>query len=220
MRATLVWTDPPGNPAAGVKLVNDLDLVITNLDTGDVFYGNDIPAGSDYNQTQGSNGVPNPDSVNNVENVYLFPPLSTNYTVTVSAHRVNVNAVTANTSRGGAGLRAGGVVRGRGDGEQRADRGGGGGGDGEQQRGGGGDVVSNGGAAVGASGWGATPQFAYAYPTSTNGVLDQWKFYVFTNTPITTNAVHQCGLCDVFTGGTGGAAAGRVGEVATSGRTG
>jgi hypothetical protein len=42
LRVTLVWTDPPGNPAAGIKLVNDLDLVVTNLDTHDVYYGNDI----------------------------------------------------------------------------------------------------------------------------------------------------------------------------------
>ena len=71
--------------------------------------------------------MPNPDSVNNVENVYLFPPLATNYSVTVYAHRVNVNAVTMNTNN---------VVQdyalvvcraGTGDGEQRADRGGGGG---------------------------------------------------------------------------------------------
>ena len=34
LRLTLVWTDPPGNPAAGVKLVNDLDLVVTNTGHG------------------------------------------------------------------------------------------------------------------------------------------------------------------------------------------
>jgi hypothetical protein len=48
LRATLVWTDPPGNPAAGAKLVNDLDLIVTNLDTGEFYYGNDIPAGQDW----------------------------------------------------------------------------------------------------------------------------------------------------------------------------
>ena len=31
LRVTLVWTDPPGNPAASLKLVNNLDLVVTNL---------------------------------------------------------------------------------------------------------------------------------------------------------------------------------------------
>ena len=34
LRVTLVWTDPPGNPAASLKLVNNLDLVVTNLDHG------------------------------------------------------------------------------------------------------------------------------------------------------------------------------------------
>ena len=43
LRVTVVWTDPPGNPGAGIKLVNDLDLVVTNLDSGEVFVGNNIP---------------------------------------------------------------------------------------------------------------------------------------------------------------------------------
>ena len=38
------------------------------------------------------------DLVNNVQNVCLSPPLGTNYSVTVAGRRVNVNAVTANTS--------------------------------------------------------------------------------------------------------------------------
>ncbi len=37
LQATLVWTDPPGDPSAAVKLVNGLELIITNLDTGDIF---------------------------------------------------------------------------------------------------------------------------------------------------------------------------------------
>ncbi len=98
LRVTLVWTDPPGNPAAGVKLVNDLVLIVTNLDTGDVFYGNDIPGGSIFNQPWNTNGPPNVDLVNNVQNVYLAPPLGTNYSVTVMAQRVNVNAVTLNSN--------------------------------------------------------------------------------------------------------------------------
>ncbi len=101
LRVTLVWTDPPGNPAAGVKLVNDLDLVVTNLDTGEVYFGNDIPANSTVTSAWDPNSPPNPDSVNNVENVYLnpaFTPLGSNYTVTVRARRVNVNAVYAQTN--------------------------------------------------------------------------------------------------------------------------
>ncbi len=98
LRVTLVWTDPPGSPAAGVKLVNNLILVVSNVDTGDVFYGNDIPAGTDFNQATDTNSAPNIDLVNNVQNVFLVPPLGTNYAITVMAQRVNVNAVTVNTN--------------------------------------------------------------------------------------------------------------------------
>ena len=101
LRVTLVWTDPPGNPTAGVKLVNDLDLVVTNLDDGTIYFGNDIPSGSDFNQpwkSTGSNTPPNADVVNNVENVYLPPLLGTNYAIAVLGSRVNVNAVTAHTN--------------------------------------------------------------------------------------------------------------------------
>jgi subtilisin-like proprotein convertase family protein len=103
LRITLVWTDPPGNPIASVKLVNDLNLIVTNLDTTNlVYFGNDIASGNDFNQAwDPTNGVPNLDLVNNVENVFLSPTLGgnarlgTNYSVTVAGSRVNVNAVTA-----------------------------------------------------------------------------------------------------------------------------
>jgi subtilisin-like proprotein convertase family protein len=98
LRITLVWTDPPGNPAASLKLVNNLDLVVTNLLTGEVFFGNDFTAGSSFNQPWDTNTPPNLDVVNNVENVYLSPALSTNYSGTVLASAVNVNAVTAQTN--------------------------------------------------------------------------------------------------------------------------
>ncbi len=95
LRVTLAWTDPPGNPIASTKLVNDLDLVVTNRDTGDVFFGNDILAGSDFNTPWDTNTIPNLDAVNNVENVFLLPSLGGTYDVTVVGRRVNVNAVTA-----------------------------------------------------------------------------------------------------------------------------
>ena len=109
LRITLVWTDPPGNPVASVKLVNDLNLIVTNLDnTNLVYFGNDIASGNDYNQAWiATNGLPNFDLVNNVENVFLSPlqdtnslapRLGTNYSVTVVGGRVNVNAVTAQTN--------------------------------------------------------------------------------------------------------------------------
>jgi subtilisin-like proprotein convertase family protein len=98
LRITLVWTDPPGNPAASLKLVNNLDLVVTNLVTGEVFFGNDIPADSSFNQAWDTDTPPNLDVVNNVENVYLSATLATNYSVTVIARNVNVNAVTAQSN--------------------------------------------------------------------------------------------------------------------------
>jgi subtilisin family serine protease len=98
LRFTLVWTDPPANPVAGLKLVNDLDLIVTNMDTGDVFLGNDIPAGAQFNAPWISGLAQRRDCVNNVENIFLSPDLTAHYSVTVLGRRVNVNAVAAQTS--------------------------------------------------------------------------------------------------------------------------
>lgn len=95
LRVTLAWTDPPGNPIAGIKLVNNLDLVVSNNDTGDIFYGNDIAPGNNFNFPTDTNVPPALDVVNNVENIFLSPDLGTNYTITVIGRQVNVNAVTA-----------------------------------------------------------------------------------------------------------------------------
>ena len=92
-RATLVWTDPPGNPNAAVKLVNDLDLIVSNTVTHVAYYGNNIPAQSDYSTATETNSVAQPDVVNNVENVFLRDPGGSNLVVTVVGRRVNVNAV-------------------------------------------------------------------------------------------------------------------------------
>jgi subtilisin-like proprotein convertase family protein len=110
MQATLVWTDPPGDPAAAIKLVNNLDLVITNLDTGDVYFGNDISPDLGYNKPWGTNGLPHLDTVNNVENIFLPPLLAGSYSVTVVGRAVNVNAVTAQTNNA-AGVYAPNVVQ-------------------------------------------------------------------------------------------------------------
>jgi subtilisin-like proprotein convertase family protein len=98
LRITLAWTDPPGDPAAAIKLVNDLNLVVSNSDAGVVYYGNDIPASSTFNSAQNSTNAPNYDAINNVENVYLQPGSGTNFSVTVLGYRVNVNAVTAQSN--------------------------------------------------------------------------------------------------------------------------
>ncbi len=91
LKVTLVWTDPPGNPNAGVKLVNDLDLVITNHNATNYFIGNDIPEGTDYVLPAIETSVH--DKINNVENIFIRGPLSTNYTIKVLGNRVNVNAL-------------------------------------------------------------------------------------------------------------------------------
>ena len=78
LRITLAWTDPPGDPAAAIKLVNDLNLVVSNSTSGVVYYGNDIPASSIYNQAENPTNPPVYDSINNVENVYLPPGAVTN----------------------------------------------------------------------------------------------------------------------------------------------
>ncbi|HLX96621.1 MAG TPA: LamG-like jellyroll fold domain-containing protein [Verrucomicrobiae bacterium] len=98
LRVTLVWTDPPGNPAAAIKLVNNLTLVVTNLSNSTnpvVYYGNDIPASSTFNSARSTTATPVVDSINNVQNVYLPLGAGTSFSVTVSGYRVNVNAVTA-----------------------------------------------------------------------------------------------------------------------------
>jgi len=104
MRVTLVWTDPPGNAAVATKLVNDLDLIVTNLDSGEVFVGNNFDEGSVFTSgisgtaTNGTNVFLPFDNINNVENVYLQSTftrsLGTNYSITVVARRVDVNAIT------------------------------------------------------------------------------------------------------------------------------
>jgi subtilisin-like proprotein convertase family protein len=98
LRITLVWTDPPANPLVSAKLVNDLDLVVTNLDTGEVYFGNNFLGDGDFTSPvmTNTNGVvvTVSDVINNVENVYINAPLGTNYAVAVIARSVNVNALT------------------------------------------------------------------------------------------------------------------------------
>jgi subtilisin-like proprotein convertase family protein len=99
LQATLAWTDPPGNPAAAIKLVNSLELVITNLDAPtNIYFGNDITPDLGYNLPWNTNGPPNLDTINNVQNIILPPLLAGNYSVTVVGRAVNVNAVTAQTN--------------------------------------------------------------------------------------------------------------------------
>ena len=71
-RLTLAWTDYPGTAGSGVKLVNDLDLLVLAPD-GSVFY---------------PNARSTPDRTNNVEGVDVPAVASGVYTVRVSAFNV------------------------------------------------------------------------------------------------------------------------------------
>ncbi len=98
IRITLVWTDPPGDPAAGVALVNELDLTVTDSTGSNVYIGNDFASGEIFS---GVNTGDAQDAINNVKNVYIdstYSPIAFPLTVTVSAARVNVNAVTTETN--------------------------------------------------------------------------------------------------------------------------
>ena len=59
VKATLVWTDPSGNPASWHTLVNDLDLFLIEEGTSATIYGNP--------ELYGRDGVGYPDSINNNE---------------------------------------------------------------------------------------------------------------------------------------------------------
>jgi subtilisin-like proprotein convertase family protein len=98
LRVTLAWTDPPANPNVAIKLVNDLDLVVSNKVTGEVYVGNGIPADRIYNAEVPADTERVYDNVNNVENVFVSDPLGTNYGIYVIARHVNVNALTSQTN--------------------------------------------------------------------------------------------------------------------------
>jgi len=101
LRVTLVWTDPPGDPAAGIALVNNLDLLVTSGSgtNAEIWLGNDFQSGATFT-TNNSGDLP--DFINNVQNVYIDStnaPFQFPITVTVLGSRVNVNAVTTQTNQ-------------------------------------------------------------------------------------------------------------------------
>jgi hypothetical protein len=85
-RATLVWTDPPADPSAGVSLVNDLDLLLLSSASTAVVYGNGLTV---TDMASGTRVVR--DSVNNVERVAVpagYAGAGAVLTVVVHARRV------------------------------------------------------------------------------------------------------------------------------------
>ncbi|KAF0176609.1 MAG: Peptidase S8 and S53 subtilisin kexin sedolisin [Limisphaerales bacterium] len=102
LKITLAWTDPAGNPISSTKLVNDLDLYVTNIvANGRQFEGNNFAPGSTVTQPTVPGTPSARDSVNNVENAYipLTNAAASTFRVYVIGRKVNVNAVTANTNQ-------------------------------------------------------------------------------------------------------------------------
>ena len=97
LRVTLSWTDPAGNPAAAIRLVNNLDLLITNSTGSNVFIGNRF-FGTGFTEAVTTNDLAADtesklfDYVNTTEQIVIEPPLDKSYTITVIGRRVNVNA--------------------------------------------------------------------------------------------------------------------------------
>jgi len=97
LNLALVWTDPAGDPLVGPKLVNDLDLIVSNKLTGEIYLGNNFDAQTGLSRPFSTNdvttnGLATLDRINNVERIVLPSPLGSNLVVTVVAHRVNVNS--------------------------------------------------------------------------------------------------------------------------------
>ncbi len=82
-RATLVYTDPPGNPAADYARINDMNLKVTSP-SGTFYWGNN---GLLQDNTSTSGG--NPNIVDTVENVWIENPEAGTWTVQVIAREVN-----------------------------------------------------------------------------------------------------------------------------------
>ncbi len=81
LELTLVWTDYRGSMLDGGRLVNNLDLVVTDP-LGGMHRGND-PAQNDFHNA--TDLPPAPDAVNPWEVVYLDDPEPGTYTITVTA---------------------------------------------------------------------------------------------------------------------------------------
>lgn len=79
LKVTLAWTDYPSTTAAGVHLVNDLDLRVDGPSGG--FWGNVFFEGK-------SKAGGAPDRLNNLEQVLIPNPAAGNYAITVAPHAI------------------------------------------------------------------------------------------------------------------------------------
>ena len=81
LKVTLTYTDVPGQPAAVVALVNNLDLEVISPD-GHLYRGNRFEDGESVPDAPGA------DSINNVEAVHLYAPVPGEYIVRVRGTRI------------------------------------------------------------------------------------------------------------------------------------
>jgi hypothetical protein len=79
-RATMVYTEPAGNPALSTQLVNDANLKVTRLANGRFWWGNNGLATANASTSGGS-----PQAIDNIESVYLLNPAPGIYQVSVEA---------------------------------------------------------------------------------------------------------------------------------------
>jgi hypothetical protein len=85
-KVTLAWADAEGAVGANPALVNNLDLTVVN--GADTYYGNEFSAGW---STPGGT----PDTINNLENVYIQNPASSAM-ITVNATNIAGDAIKYN----------------------------------------------------------------------------------------------------------------------------
>ena len=86
LKITLAYTDVPGFPGAIPALVNDLDLEVVAPD-GTLYRGNQFGAGESVPN------APTPDTLNNVEGIYLSAPTPGDYLVRVRGSKIVQDAV-------------------------------------------------------------------------------------------------------------------------------
>lgn len=85
LRATLVYKDPMGSPAATLERINDLSLRVT-APSGSVFWGNAGLLDSNLSWEGGDE-----DHINTVENVFVVDPESGTWTIDVIGTEINVD---------------------------------------------------------------------------------------------------------------------------------
>jgi hypothetical protein len=83
IRATLVYTEPSGTTSSSQHRINDLSLKVTAPD-GTVYWGNHGLLDGIWSVSGGS-----PNTIDNVENVFIEMPASGNWTVEVQAAEIN-----------------------------------------------------------------------------------------------------------------------------------